>query len=251
MGTSSPISLSKNQINDPHLIVTQRYVAAATGPVWLSGWLGNNGRHLLFVPPLFGEMNRCRRLMADCASLLAEQGFSCWIIDLPGTGESEADQAQLSLDDWHDAVDRAAIDINADAIIALRGGAILGRQCQHLPHWSLAAMDGPKIIRELLRLRMASDRASGLLSTTTQLTALGGTKGLEIGGFWLSPALFNGISKELLSNYNNRISYQLETIHKEIEGHALAGDPMWRHAEPGRSPDRAMAMANAITDWLA
>lgn len=250
MATSSPISLVKNQINDFDLTVVQRFVTATTGHIWLSGWLGDNGRHLLFVPPLFAEMNRCRRLIADCAMMLAHLGFSCWIIDLPGTGESEADPALLSLDDWHDAVDSAAADIKADAIIALRGGAILGRHSQHLPHWSLSAMDGQMIIRELLRLRMASDRGLGKLSTTAQLTAIASHLGLEIGGYWLSPALFDGLSNEILLSYPNSISYQLENNFKGGEGPMLAGEPMWRHAEPGRSLSMAAVMTNAIATWL-
>ncbi|WP_221791895.1 hypothetical protein [Aquisediminimonas sediminicola] len=248
----------KNRINNYERTVVQRFIPAATGPIWLTGWLGggldgglgDNDRPLLFVPPLFGEMNRCRRLMADCAMLLVQQGFSCWMIDLPGTGESETDPALLTLDDWHDAVDRAASDIKAEAIIALRGGAILGRQSQHLPHWSLAAIDGPTIIRELLRLRMANDRGLGLSSTSAQLMALGSAKGLNIGGYWLSPALFEGLSNIIFPYNNNVISYQLETNSKKTDSPTLQGEPMWRHAEPGRSLPMAAAMANAITTWL-
>lgn len=250
MATSFPISLEKNRINNSALTVVQRFIPAATGPIWLNGWLGDNGRHIIFVPPLFAEMNRCRRLMADCAIMLAQQGFSCWIIDLPGTGESEADPARLTLDDWHDAVDRAASDIKAEAIIALRGGAILGRQSQHLPHWSLAAIDGPAIIRELLRLRMASDRGLGLSSTSAQLMAMGSAIGLDIGGYWLSPALFTGLLNNIFTHYINEISYNIDNNSKQINSPTLQGEPMWRHAEPGRSLPMAAAMANAITTWL-
>ena len=43
---------------------------------------------ILFVPPLFEEMNRTRALIAAIMRALAARGYGCWLPDLPGTGES-------------------------------------------------------------------------------------------------------------------------------------------------------------------
>jgi pimeloyl-ACP methyl ester carboxylesterase len=42
---------------------------------------------ILFVPPLFEEMNRTRALIAAMMRALAAEGHGCWLPDLPGTGE--------------------------------------------------------------------------------------------------------------------------------------------------------------------
>ena len=55
-----------------------------------SEWMMRIGRSeappILFVPPLFEEMNRTRALIAAMMRALSADGFGCWLPDLPGTG---------------------------------------------------------------------------------------------------------------------------------------------------------------------
>ena len=52
---------------------------------------------ILFVPPLFEEMNRTRALIAAVMRRLAKRGHGCWLLDLGGTGESERDLGERRL----------------------------------------------------------------------------------------------------------------------------------------------------------
>ncbi|MEA3065760.1 MAG: hypothetical protein QOJ27_2212, partial [Sphingomonadales bacterium] len=66
------------------------------------------GPALLFLPPLFEEMNRTRALLAALMRRLAGEGYGCWLPDLPGTGESERPLEAVAWQDWRDAAGSAA-----------------------------------------------------------------------------------------------------------------------------------------------
>ena len=59
------------------------------GPEWMMRIGAAEAPPILFVAPLFEEMNRTRALIVATMRRLAERGFGCWLPDLPGTGESE------------------------------------------------------------------------------------------------------------------------------------------------------------------
>src|SRR5688572_10433849 len=59
------------------------------GPEWLMRIGAAEAPAILFVPPLFEEMNRTRALIVAAMRGLAAGGFGAWLPDLRGTGESE------------------------------------------------------------------------------------------------------------------------------------------------------------------
>ena len=70
---------------------------SSDGDEWLMRIGAEDAPPILFVPPLFEEMNRTRALIAAVMRRLAAQGFGCWLPDLGGTGESERDLAAMTL----------------------------------------------------------------------------------------------------------------------------------------------------------
>ena len=96
-------------------------------------WLMRLGRPhapaILFVPPLFEEMNRTRALIVAAMRWLAKRGHGCWLIDLSGTGESERDLGEVTWDDWRHDVTFAAAYIAEKArkplVASFRGGALV------------------------------------------------------------------------------------------------------------------------------
>ncbi|MGA9581622.1 MAG: hypothetical protein WBR13_06605, partial [Allosphingosinicella sp.] len=87
--------------------------------------IGGDGPALLFLPPLFEEMNRTRALLATAMGVLAGEGFACFLPDLPGTGESERALEAVTWQDWRDAAAAAFATVGAAASVGLRGGALL------------------------------------------------------------------------------------------------------------------------------
>src|SRR3954452_9588191 len=78
---------------------------------------------LLFLPPLFEEMNRTRAFLAGTMRRVAAAGYCCRLTDLPGTRESERALEQVSRQDGKDAA--RAVDQGAKAVISVRGGGLL------------------------------------------------------------------------------------------------------------------------------
>ena len=64
---------------------------------WLMRIGAGDAPPILFVPPLFEEMNRTRALIAASMRRLAAQGLGCWLPDLTGTGESDARLSDVAL----------------------------------------------------------------------------------------------------------------------------------------------------------
>ena len=101
-----------------------------------------SGRALLFLPPLFEEMNRTRALLASTMRALAAQGFECWLPDLPGTGESERALEEVSWQDWREAAAAAFEAAGASASVSLRGGALLDEAAP--ARWRIARSTPPR-----------------------------------------------------------------------------------------------------------
>src|SRR5688500_6385350 len=118
-----------------------------------------SGPALLFLPPLFEEMNRTRALLATAMRALAADGFSCWLPDLPGTGESERALETISWRDWSAAADSAFEAAGAVATIALRGGALLDGAAP--ARWRFAPATGASLARDLARAGLMTEGGGG------------------------------------------------------------------------------------------
>jgi pimeloyl-ACP methyl ester carboxylesterase len=186
-----------------------------------------NGPALLFLPPLFEEMNRTRALLATVMGTLAGDGYGCFLPDLPGTGESERALEEVSWGDWAAAAADAAGDCGAMAVISLRGGALLDAPVRR--RWRFAPATGASLARDLAR--------AGLMTT-------GGG-----GGYAPSAALLEALGAAEPAKGKEVRTLRLATDRAEADL-KLEGPPLWRRAEPQNSPELAEAMALDISHWL-
>jgi pimeloyl-ACP methyl ester carboxylesterase len=191
-------------------------------------WMMRIGRGpaLLFLPPLFEEMNRTRALLATVMRALAGRGFGCWLPDLPGTGESERPLEQVSWQDWTDAAAAAFGAAGALAAISLRGGALL--DVAAAVRWRFAPAPGASLARDLSR--------AGLMTE-------GG------GGYAPSEALLAGLASAEPPPGGRLRTVRLASDRADADL-KLEGPPLWRRAEPQNSPELAAAMASDISDWM-
>jgi hypothetical protein len=202
---------------------------------WRGGeelWLRHGVRYplqLIIIQPLFEEANRCRRLVAHVMRGLAANGIGSILPDLPGTGESPVDIANVTFSDWHEALSAVAESVQPIVIASLRGGALLDGGLTAKGHWRFAPETGARIVRDLKR---------------TQLS----------GG-----ALYAGhaIHDEFLAALEvapTAPSAPLRTVRLESDaGEAdtkFAGSPLWRRAEPGDDPELAAALVADLTEWV-
>lgn len=188
---------------------------------------------ILFVAPLFEEMNRTRALLAATMRRLAAQGFDCWLPDLSGTGESVHPLEQVTWDDWrHDVAavgDAAAVAAGAlPLVVSLRGGVLIDDACRARGWWRFAPVKGASLARDMERAARAG--------------------GAEFGGYPASPGL-----RAALSAAEAITVAPLRTV--RLESDALPADfkleapALWRRSEPGTAPALTEAMATDIAAW--
>jgi len=182
-----------------------------------------DGIPLLFVAPLFEEMNRTRALLARVMRLLGSQGFRCTLSDLPGTGESERALEDCDWQDWQDTVR----DADRPALVAsLRGGALLDA-VEARAWWRFAPVSGAAVLRDLER--------SGLTG--------GGLAGYPVPDT-LRAALREAEPAEVAHCRTVRLASDPKPADAKLEGPAL-----WRRSEPSSSNELAIAIASDISAW--
>ena len=201
-----------------------------------SEWLMRTGDRrappILFVPPLFEEMNRTRALVAAAMRALAALGHGCWLPDLSGTGESERGLREVEWGEWrHDVAAAAAHAAGAAGtpplIASLRGGCLLDDSAQARGWWRFAPVVGASLARDMARAGLA---------------------GVEWAGYAPADAL-----KAALEAASPRQVAPLRTVALASAAGAadarLPGPALWRRSEPGNSAELAEAVAADIDQW--
>jgi pimeloyl-ACP methyl ester carboxylesterase len=185
-----------------------------------------SGPALLFLPPLFEEMNRTRALLATVMRRLATQGFGCFLPDFPGTGESERGLEQVSWQDWRDAAADAITAAGASASVSLRGGALLDEPAAL--RWRMAPANGASLARDLVRAGLMTEGGGGYAPSAGLLDPLAAAE---------PPP---GETVRVVRLATDRAEADLK----------LEGPPLWRRAEPQNSSELAEAMALDISQWV-
>jgi pimeloyl-ACP methyl ester carboxylesterase len=198
---------------------------------WLTRIGPADGIPLLLIPPLFEEMNRSRALLVAAMRMLALEGFSCWLPDLPGTGESERALETCGWADWVGAVQAVADLARAGGgrlmVASLRGGTLLD-DIAGAARWRLAPVDGASLARDLDR------------------SGLGGGDGQA--GYPMSQAMRGGLLDAVPLDAAPCRVVRLASSPKPADA-KLDGPALWRRSEPSSSSELAGSMASDISKW--
>lgn len=191
---------------------------------------------VLVIPALFDEANKLRRLTVETMRRLDAAGIDCFLPDLPGTNESQAQLAQQTLAGWTGAMLAAANHFRAGRVLAIRGGALVLPKV--IPGWVYAPVKGASLLRQMLRARIIAAREAGREETQDSLIAHGLAHGLELGGYTLGAGLLGELQDAIAPSRTG-----LETIDQETIG----GSPLWLRAEPDEDRTQADALAAFVT----
>lgn len=187
-----------------------------------------------------------RRFTVSIMRGLAERGIGTVLPDLPGAGESLTPLADVSFDDWQDAiasiVDRVRAECGRCLTVGIRGGALLDASADH--GWRLAPETGERILRDLVR---ATAFSSGMSASEIDRKAQG--EATALAGQIFSPDMYTTLSTATLSTPNRHTVRLTEDI--GLRDGSLSGTRLWRSAEPGDDPDFVAATVAAIADWSA
>lgn len=163
--------------------------------------------HLIFLPPFCEEMNRCRHLVAMQAKIFAGMGYSCLILDLFGTGDSEGELADATWDTWHADVLRGVQwceqqrsipivlwGLRLGALLALDLAATNPGRFSKLLLWQ-PVTNGKTFLTQVLRARIAYLSGNELPPETTEQMRLSLHQGntVEVAGYVLGGRLASDI----------------------------------------------------------
>ncbi len=191
---------------------------------------------LLIVPALFDEGNRMRRFTAQVMRRLDAAGIDCFLPDLPGCNESLQPLDRQTPGGWQTAMAASARHFRASHVLGIRGGGLL--LPAELPGWRYAPVDGARILRQLIRVRIVGAREAGVEETQEGLAAQGRDHGLELAGYRLGSEFFRA--------FESLTATPLPTV-SVIEQDMLGGGGLWLRAEP----DDDNAQADALAAILA
>lgn len=214
--------------------------STANGQEWLMRIGAADAAPILFVPPLFEEMNRIRAFTASVMRLLASHGYGCWHPDLPGTGESIVPLENCRWADWRRAVRNAgeyvARSAGRPAIVAsVRGGALLDDAVEAACHWRFAPAEGGALARDMIRASMIkAEEISG--------------PRVELVGYMLDEALLEELRAAKPAAIPRLRTVRLESDRNEADA-KVAGAALWRRSEPGNAPELAALIASDIKEW--
>ena len=180
---------------------------------------------ILFLPPLFEEMNRTRAFLAATMRRVAQGGYCCRLPDLPGTGESERALDDVSWQDWLDAA-RAAAE-GASAVVSIRGGCLLDNGLAPCT-WRLAPVEGASLVRDLERAGLVSEGGGA--------------------GYAPSDALLDALRAASPAGEARTVRLASDRGEADLK---VEGSPLWRRSEPQSSSELAEAMASDIVQWVA
>ncbi len=217
----------------PDGLAYEQYQSEA-GPEWIMRIGAADAPPVLFAPPLFEEMNRTRALIAATMRALAARGFSCWLPDLRGTGESTMTLEEVTWGHWRHDVTAAAEHVRGRSdqvplLAALRGGGLIDDMAAAIGRWRLAPVDGASLVRDMVRAGIA---------------------GVEWAGYAASADV-----RGRLADAKPFAQEPLRTVRLATDAGAadakIAGPALWRRSEPGNSAELAEAMAADIAAWHA
>lgn len=197
---------------------------------------------IIFLPPLFEEMNRTRAFMAALMRLLDQQGFGCWLPDLSGTGESLLPLEKCNWDDWRsaarDAVAHVASSSGKEPLVAsIRGGALLDEAVSARCYWRFAPAEGASLARDLVRASML---------TPEELKAAH----VELAGYRLCETMLGELRDAQLGCPEPLRTVRLSSDRAEADI-KVEGPALWRRSEPATAPELAALLASDLSQWSA
>jgi hypothetical protein len=199
---------------------------------WMMRIGAAGGAPILFVPPLFEEMNRTRAFIAAVMRSLAARGHGCWLPDLKGTGESEAALETVRWDEWRHDVTAAAAYVEREAgaaplIASVRGGGLIDDGASAIGWWRLSPVAGASLVRDMVRAGLA---------------------GVEWAGYDPSAELRGRLEEAIPVDQRPLRTAALASAAGPADV-KLPGPALWRRSEPGNSAELAEAAVFDIARW--
>jgi exosortase A-associated hydrolase 2 len=176
------------------------------GHNFLLSSLGSADRALIILPPFADEMNKSRHIIGKFIRLATGQGFSCYLMDHFGTGDSEGDLDDANLTLWRADLKLlieqvAAAGYKQVSFLAIRFGALqlfdllnknnLALPVDHVMLWQ-PVFEIKKFWQQFFRIKIAEQMALGEKLSQQQLEQqLENGEVVEIAGYPISRLFYS------------------------------------------------------------
>ena len=211
----------------------------------------NHSRQILIIPPFFEEMNRTRWLLLTAMRTLDQAKIGTILPDLPGQNESLAPDDTINLSVWRTAIERLAAQsgVIIDMVASVRSGAMIDDAIHCSRYWRMAPEDGPSLLRQLVRTRLAAEREAGEAMSKELLLAQARLEATEFAGFRLNPDMIAELQAASLPMHDDVRTVLLEGSAEKADAY-LQGRPLWRQAEPEMDHWLAQQIAADMAAWV-
>lgn len=200
--------------------------------------------HIVYVPPLAEEMNRCRALVAEQARSFARAGYACTLVDFVGTGDSDGELRDVGLGDWYANLNATIETLQSEqslpltlwgmrlgGLLALDFSATSSVDVKNILLWQPVTV-GKMYVTQVLRQRVASLMVKELPPETTKeiRQRLADGEQVEIAGYAFGGRLLDDIESIDLGSMSNLCSAKVHWLEHVLE----------EGKEPGVAAARAM-----------
>lgn len=270
------MNLNQQSAMSSQFALDAEYIQGGQGLWLLTRWRAadsnvSNSTALLILPPFAEEMNCCRRVFATLAATLAAAdtaatpgaGIDCFLPDFYGTGDSEGDFHNISLQQWRQDIlsflpqlagyrqvhllgCRFAAALLLDWLADIRQILPLGQVLLWQPQ-----LDGRRFWQQLQRLQQfgepggqagvsAANTAANITTHPTQTLSVAGYEiplSLQSAALALNTQLPADVSQlhwfeSTLSGQLSPASLKLQQNHPHLLMQAVNGQPYWLSQEP-------------------
>lgn len=193
------------------------------------------GSVVIFLQPLFEEMNRCRRFIADLGAALAARGVGSVLADLPGVGDSVVDGVvdaarwDVLATELVAALDRPAI------VVAMRGGCLIGAGSRIAARYHIAPpQNGAALFRDMMRAQAFADmeETGSRREVAAYTDKLDQGVAVRLAGYDVTAGLYRSLAGRAPDASAGVLDY--------------SGPPLWRQADPIRARGEAERLASNI-----
>ncbi len=178
--------------------------------------------NIVVVPAFSEEMNRARRMVSLQARRLSTIGIGTLVVDLYGTGDSQGKFEEASWDIWKSDISRAVNWVRETrggriSLLGVRLGALLALDyardddINRIVFWQ-PVTSGAEHLREFMLVRVLEglmQKSLGKISIEEMRALLGRGEAVEVGGYLLSPELFETIDRLDMASMASAVTFPL------------------------------------------
>lgn len=216
MNGSSKRNLANNSGTSVEFVpgVEGRLFCISSAPVRT---VSGSSHTVLVVPPFAEELNRSRRFLTLLRNKISSAGSTTTLVDLFGTGDSEGEFANATVEIWLDDLIRIAeqyhtADTGTLSLLGVRSGCLLiekllqdsaylqfGEKVNSVVYVQ-PEISGYDVIQRMLRARVAAKRFAGDKSETTEMlwSSLEAGYTVNTSGYAIGSALALGMRSLLI-----------------------------------------------------